>query len=274
MNRPLLAVICAWLATTPALGADPPKVNRTITKEPAYRTKAPKYGLLVLGPTGQHQVWLVQDGDTLYVDRNGNGDLTDPGARIAAKKPRDGVAPEEGEFTFEIGDLTVGGQTHKGFRLSVAPLAIYVGSSIGDRPDVKAVLAKDPKATVMMLSGDVAVPDLKGGGIDGRVSFLAGFIDLNGVLRFADTPATAPVIHFGGPLEVTFYGDLPTMRVGRASEFVLVVGTPGAGPGTFAMVAYTDTVPQTAKPAAEVAFQPARPGAPPVKEKYEILERC
>ena len=30
-------------------------------------------------PEAQTRVWIVQDGDTLYVDRNGNGDLTEPG---------------------------------------------------------------------------------------------------------------------------------------------------------------------------------------------------
>ncbi len=30
--------------------------------------------------------WLVRDGDTLYVDRNGNGDLTEPGEKVAAEK--------------------------------------------------------------------------------------------------------------------------------------------------------------------------------------------
>ena len=38
--------------------------------------------------------------------------------------------------------------------------------------------------------------------------------------------------HFGGPLQVSFYGDLPKMRLGRECDFVLVVGTPGVGNGT------------------------------------------
>ena len=51
------------------------KVDRTIAKEPAYKTK-PRYCLLVFGPEPKIRVWLVLDGDVLYVDRNGNGDLT------------------------------------------------------------------------------------------------------------------------------------------------------------------------------------------------------
>src|SRR5262249_25701217 len=104
---PRLACAVGWLLAVPVglAAAEPPKIDRTIAKEPAYRTKAPRYGLLVFGPEGKDRVWLVQDGDTLYVDRNGNGDLTEPGEKVTATKPKNGRVPEEGEFAFEIGDL-------------------------------------------------------------------------------------------------------------------------------------------------------------------------
>jgi len=265
----------ALFATAPVvLAAEPPKVERTIGKEPAYKTEAPKYGLLVFGPAAKDRVWLVQDGDTLHVDRNGNGDLTEAGETVAATKPREGVVPDEGEFIFEVGELKVGKQTHKAFTVLVRPLAGFANSEFGQRSDVKAMIAKDPKTAVLTLRGEIDVPGMKGGGTDGRLSFVAGPLDLSGVLQFANKPADAPVIHFGGPLEVTFYSDLPTMRVGRNSEFVLVVGTRGIGPGTFAMLSYMDTIPTDAKPVAEVTYQPAKPGDPPLKEKYEIKERC
>ncbi len=61
------------------------KIDRTIHKEPAYRTK-PRYALLVLGAKAETRMWLVIDGKTLYVDRNGNGDLTEKGEHISATK--------------------------------------------------------------------------------------------------------------------------------------------------------------------------------------------
>ena len=73
-----------WLGggTTPtAPAADLTKVDRSIKKEPAYQTKAPRYCLLVFGPRADYRVWLVLDGSTLYVDRNGNGDLTEAGQK-------------------------------------------------------------------------------------------------------------------------------------------------------------------------------------------------
>ena len=44
-----------------------------------YQSKSPKYALLIFGPEARTRIWLVLDGTTLYVDRNGNGDLTDAG---------------------------------------------------------------------------------------------------------------------------------------------------------------------------------------------------
>lgn len=253
-----------------ATAAEPWTADRTVGREPTYKSKAPKYLMVAFGPEGKDRVWFVQDNDVLFADRNGNGDLTDPGEAVPAKKPREGVTPDEGEFTFEVGSLTVGGRTHKGFTVFVAPLAAFASES----PEAKTVLAQDPKATVVQVRGDVDVTGLKGGGIEGRVSFEAGFTDAGGALRFAEKRAEAPVVRFGGPLEVTFYGRLPAMRTGRSGEFVLVVGTPGAGPGTFAMVQHTDTAPEGAHPVAEVVFPPPKAGTTPTRTRYELKERC
>jgi hypothetical protein len=73
------AVLLAWFAT--ALAADLSKIERRLVKEPAYENK-PKYGLLVFGPDADTRVWLVFDGDKLYLDKNGNADLTEPGERL------------------------------------------------------------------------------------------------------------------------------------------------------------------------------------------------
>src|SRR3979490_2472906 len=85
----------AWVALTsaPALAVDLSKIDRTIAREPVYKNK-PKYCLLVFGPEAKTKVWLVIDGDTLYVDRNGNGDLTEKGERVDLPKfDKDTSAP-------------------------------------------------------------------------------------------------------------------------------------------------------------------------------------
>jgi hypothetical protein len=251
--------------------AQPLKIDRTIAKEPAYRTRTPKYGLLVFGPEGKDRVWLVLDGDTLYVDRNGNGDLTEPGERVAAEKRLD---PAEVGYNFQIGDLTVGGRKHKALAVYVTPLQQFNSTSVGERTEVKAALARDPKALVVWLTVDVEVPGMKGAGLGGRLTYGVGPVDVTGFLQFANTPAEAPVVHIGGPLQVTFFAQRPSLRVGRASELVLVVGTPGTGPGTFAMLRYEETIPTNAWPAADVSLPPAKRGAPPLREKWEIKDRC
>ena len=114
--RFLSALALLMVVATPLSAADLAKIDRKIAKEPAYRTK-PKYCLLVFGPEAKTRVWLVQDGDTLYVDRNGNGDLTEPGEKVAAEK-RDGA--EEGEYTFKVGDIRDGQRLHK-------ELSVFVG---------------------------------------------------------------------------------------------------------------------------------------------------
>src|SRR5262249_48917300 len=50
--------------------------------EPAGLVK-PRYLLLVFGSEARTRVWLVEDGNTLYVDRNANGDLTEAGEAVA-----------------------------------------------------------------------------------------------------------------------------------------------------------------------------------------------
>src|SRR5262245_59373528 len=66
----------AELAVLPDLS----KVDRRVV-EPTYRTK-PQYCLLVFGPRAETRVWLVEDGETLYVDRNADGDLTGAGNAV------------------------------------------------------------------------------------------------------------------------------------------------------------------------------------------------
>jgi hypothetical protein len=264
----LTAALLAATAGSPP--ADLAAVDRTIRKEPAYKTKAPRYGLLVFGPRAEHRVWLVWDGETLYVDRNGDGDLTQPGEAVAAKK-RDNSDDEC--LGFEVGELRTGGLMHHEVEVSVALVSSF-SPAFTTRPDIKAILARDPKARAFTVSAEVQFPGLKGGAPGGRVLQMTSAVDLEGVLLFADRPADAPVIHFGGPLQVTFYGERPTARLGRDLDLVLCVGTPGRGPGTFAMVGYEDLIPEKAFPRVEITFPAKVPGEPPIKELYELKGRC
>src|SRR5437899_1402448 len=104
----------------PAAATDLTEIPRVILKEPAY-AGTPKYCLLVFGKEADTRIWLVLDGNTLYVDRNGNGDLTDIGEKLtgtagpsftlAGIVERDGTihknlrvySTNKGQFSMEIG---------------------------------------------------------------------------------------------------------------------------------------------------------------------------
>jgi hypothetical protein len=78
VRRCHLPLTILWLALcSPASWAvDYGKIDRSIRREPVYKTKSPKYALLLFGREAKTRVWLVLDGKTVYLDRNGDGDLT------------------------------------------------------------------------------------------------------------------------------------------------------------------------------------------------------
>ena len=59
-------------------------------------------------------------------------------------------------------------------------------------------------------------------------------------------------------------------RLDRDNDLILTVGTPGLGGGTFAMLTYVDTIPEGVHPEVDVSW----PGVTPVKEHFELKQRC
>ncbi len=104
---PALLVLLSAGGVTAAETVDLAKLDRSIAKEPKYRAASQEYCLLVFGPQAETRVWLVRDGDVLYVDRNSNGDLTEPGE--AMRKAAE-------QYWFPCGDVTSrdGKTTYKG----------------------------------------------------------------------------------------------------------------------------------------------------------------
>ena len=74
----------ALLTAGAVQGADLSTIDRTIRKEPSYSNK-PGYCLLTFGAEAWTCIWLVQDGDKIYVDRNANRDLTERGEMIQSQ---------------------------------------------------------------------------------------------------------------------------------------------------------------------------------------------
>src|SRR3954453_5183502 len=91
---------CLLLALSLALGADLPKVDRSIGKEPKYAGK-PRYALLLIGKE-QKRVWLAQDGDLLYADTNSDGDLADEKPVEGRREPVKRGDTEYARVLFEV----------------------------------------------------------------------------------------------------------------------------------------------------------------------------
>jgi len=235
-------------------------------KEPRYQTATPEYCLLVFGPEATTRVWVVRDGDTLYVDRNGNGDLTEPGERVAADVKSS--TPGENVYTFHAGEVRVGKHVHKDLCVSMVKLSDFADVDEA----VKAHVSKNPQARGYMVAMEMEIAGLEGKGEGGRVIQQAVFADYNGLLQFAAAPRDAPVIHLGGPLQISL-AHPQRLQIGRSVDVVLSVGTPGVGPGTMAFVFYDGVIPLTAYPKVEVTY-PGKQGESPLKELYELRARC
>lgn len=240
-----LAIVLATIA--PVNAADLAKIDRTIAKEPVYKNK-PKYCLFVFGPEAAFRVWTVLDGDVLYVDRNGNGDLTDEDEKILPQKSEQ---PNSQNLSFTVKSLSDGTLVHNNLRMSV-------------------VKKTDQTCTIDMYV-EVQLPGFQGGATDGRVEHTAG-ADPSGTLAFADSPKDASIVHFGGPLQLELI-EKQTLKVNRGHDLRLGIGTIGVGVGSFGFIGEGQVIPKGAFPKVEITFA-AKDGQPPAKTLYELKERC
>lgn len=257
--------LAALLLTTGAAAAvDLSQCRRSPVKEPAYRSR-PKYCLLVFGPEAKTRVWLVQDGAALYVDRKGDGDLTAAGNKVVAENPEN----VGGIYLFHVGDIPDGARLHKKLELFVANI-----DRLADQVDaIQSLLQKNPSALGYTVSVQVEMPGRKGTGIGDRVEQRAGLFDVHGVLQFAERPADAPVLHFGGPWQVALFGQ-QTLRVGREADILLGVSSPGVGPGSTTWIDYEGVIPPDKYPTLDILYAARRTVDAPLHEHYELKKRC
>lgn len=189
-------------------------IDRTITRQPAYRTGPPKYCLLVFGTSAQTRVWLVLDGDDLFIDRNGNLDLTETGEMVKGQQ-----RPErKGETQFDGGAITAKGVAPKTrLEVVVVPGLTFVYCHTERQPWQRAV------------------------------------VDREGYLAFADKPQTAPVLHFQGPLTIGLRFNEEFSRHDQPENLDIMVGTPGLGIGSFVRFGH-ETINKDIRPVLEIDF--------------------
>jgi hypothetical protein len=264
MRTHTLLVAAVLLLAPLAQAADLAKIERKIAKEPAYQTKTPKYCLLVFGLDAKTRVWLVQDGDTLYVDRNGNGDLTGDGKHVKVKQQSDSYR------SFEVGDLTIDGLTHTG--LSVTQMKASP-ESVGNDQEWDRIKKGGPELWTWWVS----ITAERAGDDKRDLPKKIGYIingDGAGMLLFATRPQDAPIIHLNGPFRLALQDRKQRLIVGDKTMLQIGVGPQGIGPGTFAFALYPNTIPNDVYPEAEITFPAKSPGQEPIKRKYTLKERC
>jgi hypothetical protein len=226
----LAAVFLSLACAGPqAWGVDLAQIDRTIRKEPAYQTQAPKYCLLVFGPEAKLRVWLVLDGEVLYVDQNGDGDLTGA-AKVNSKNGR-----------FKIGPFTSGDGKTRYPAMDVV---------ISDRRRINVLGSGSPSGNG---SGRWEAP-----GHTGSLELAdrpqdAPILHLDGPLTLYLLNATALKARHSNVPSVFVRGDKP-------SFFCVGAGTPGLGKGAFT-VSVLENCPDAV---AEVVFPNRDPSAQPI----------
>lgn len=211
--------------------------DRTILKEPKYQS-SPKYSLITLGDSGDMKVWMVEDGKRLFVDKNGNGDLTDDGPPIEPSSVRK-MDAARWDFQYVIPALTLtNGSRHTNFVLR--------RWNYGDPEDSYGL--------------SLSVND--------QMPMYAGWFGT----FWSTNPATAPVIHFGGPF---------TPQMLRRKEFTigeshqrlsLCFINPGSGPGAVSRLSI-DALSSFVVPKLTIEW-PTAAGAAPLRTSHLLSERC
>jgi hypothetical protein len=253
-SRILIAGLALAAGVGSAEGADLKRVPRTLTKQPAY-TGTPGYALLVFGANAGRRCWLVLDGNTLYVDKNGNGDLTEPGEKVApASDPsvEEDATLRHTTVEFDVGDLP----------------ALGTGPGYGGMFVLREQVQPKPGAPAGVKAREVFRIDIT----------LRPDVDQAAFPALAAKPEEASVVHLDGPLVAMVAagceGPIPVLDAAEeGQELTIQIGTQGLGAGTWAPLGY-GLVPETVKPVLEITFPPAQAGGPAVVEKFTLDDRC
>jgi hypothetical protein len=245
------------------------KVEHRLAKEPIYQGK-PGYLLLVFGPEARDKAWLVLDGEMIYVDRQGTGDLTAPECKVK------GEADTYYERIFKAGDFKIGGMRYGDLQVLVTSVKRGIGEAHREMPMFRKFLAEQPDGKLYTVAIDVPLEkpfaDLRDGSPIASRRHFASEYDASGILQFAAKPQDASIIHFGGRWTLSPDGQQKLVR-GRNEDIALRLGTPGSGPGTFAFIVYDGLIPGTAKPHLQIEY-PSEQGDKSLVRDCPIEDRC
>jgi hypothetical protein len=199
--------------------------------------REPRYCLLVFGKReARTRVWLVEDGDTLYVDRDGTGMLAGPNKAVRAVGRHEDTP--NSEWTYRVGDLMPDGGREKHTQFKVVRYH-----------------RKDEEPLYVLWIHPFGKPLLE----------YASSANI-----FARDRESAPVIHFGGPVVAKLLRSTKLTVNGEGQDLQFFVGTPGRGEGSFAYVSY-ESVPRNVDPVVKIRW----PGCgPETGDGFLLKHRC
>jgi hypothetical protein len=234
---PLLALVFC----SSARAVDYSQVDRTIAKEPAYQSP-PKYALLLFGKEAKLRIWVVLDGQTLYLARNADGDLTGNQKRFARiEECRDVEINDPGE---KISYLIRHVQTHQ------------------DKEQTREFLMADIDVKGSVCYSQYCSVELKGRAGEAKIAHFDGPLTMG--------PLT---VNWKLPTELALVtGDKPTDLRGH-------VGTMDAEHGCWVVVrshnnATKSAFPEGVYPVVDIQYPPKAPGGVPLKKRYPLDNFC
>lgn len=222
-------------------------IDRRIAREPAYLAK-PLYGLIIFDPEGKSKVWFVldrsspteTDHDLLYIDRNGNGDLTDPDERFA------GVRGRGNWITHQPGSIKIGHTGPEHTEVTIFSSSAQMG---GSGPYFRFKLG-------------------------GKTEMWGGFAKPGEEAGLGPSPEKAPVFRASLDAPLTFIPALLKSEYpqGGSERIAVIVGLAGIGPASFTGVHETYLVP--GKDRLFGTWIGKTIEGRPIRERFEIRDHC
>ena len=236
-----LMVLSALSFCAVARAMDYSQVDRTIAKEPAYHSK-PKYALLLFGKEAKLRVWVVLDGQTLYLDRNADGVLTGKDERFARIEDCRNV---------EIHDPDQ----------KTSYLISHVVQLIKDRESSRESLIVNIDIKGPLHYRQYCDVELKGRAGDAKIAHFDGPLRVGPRTVYWKVPANLALVTGDKPADL--HGGAGTMDAEHGC-WVVVVSHNGD----------KSAFPNGVFPIVDVQFPPKRPGDPPLKKQYRLDKFC
>ena len=232
-SRRLMPILFAMtLFAAPLRASDLTAIERTIGKQPAYGAE-PRYYLLLFGSEAKIRVWIVEDGRRLYVDRNANGDLTDDGPPLQPTEVRNlgslSGGPPRWDYDYVLDEIKPAtGPALTKFRLR--------RWNYGDRQDSYGLSVTLHDDKLGKTNSDLSAGRPSGRSSAGSAAADAQATD-DGIPMYAgwfgtlwaDSPAKASIVHFGGPLEPRLLREKEFVVDSEVRRLSLCLITPGVG---------------------------------------------